>query len=504
MELLTERYAERLAGVLSCYDRIIVTGTLPGACYADGITSFLKARGIRIFDYPQFALPLRERIRERAQQLAEEHRVTIEHIAKAHIRKEDVVSKVLTARGEAPGLVHIISAMEACQSYQPWHDKQTGKTFLRPDTGKCLHYYFYWMDAKLGLVYLRVPTYCPFRLQFYLNGHGWLARVLSAKGIGYALADNAFVRIDDWERAQQLADTLKPDTLHKILDRYAERCCPVSDVFAQRYHWSLMQVEYATDLVFRSAPTLAPLYDELSRQAVLAVKAEQVSTFLGKKLTPQVAAEIGSRFTTRIEGTCIKHRLGSCSVKLYDKFHCVLRLETTTNDVSFFKHHRKVEHRDGHATRELAALKKSIYSLLDLREILLGCNRRYLAFLSALDDHSAGQRPLDRITQPKHDGEHRYPGLNFFHRAEQALLRAIQRPEFNLHGLRRADLAARLPLFSPSQLSRQLRRLRELGLLKRVAGTYRYYLTRCGRAAVAACCRLTQFVIVPALGNAKN
>ena len=39
---LTERYRERLAGVLSCYDRIIVTGTLPGACYAKGMTGFLK------------------------------------------------------------------------------------------------------------------------------------------------------------------------------------------------------------------------------------------------------------------------------------------------------------------------------------------------------------------------------------------------------------------------------------------------------------------------------
>jgi len=50
--LLTERYRERLAGVLSCYDRIIVTGTLPGACYAKGMTAFLSARQIRIFDYP--------------------------------------------------------------------------------------------------------------------------------------------------------------------------------------------------------------------------------------------------------------------------------------------------------------------------------------------------------------------------------------------------------------------------------------------------------------------
>jgi hypothetical protein len=33
-------------------------------------------------------------------------------------------------------------AMEACHTYKPWHDKQTRRTFLRPDTGKCLHYYF--------------------------------------------------------------------------------------------------------------------------------------------------------------------------------------------------------------------------------------------------------------------------------------------------------------------------------------------------------------------------
>jgi DNA-binding transcriptional ArsR family regulator len=160
-----------------------------------------------------------------------------------------------------------------------------------------------------------------------------------------------------------------------------------------------------------------------------------------------------------------------------------------------------VGHRDGHTTGELAPLKKSTYSLVDLREILLGCNRRYRAFLSALEDNSSGQRLLGRITQAKHHGEHCYPGINFFDPDQQALLRAIQRPEFNLHGLRRAHLAARLSMFSPSQLSRQLRRLRELGLLKRVHGTYRYYLTRCGRAAIAACCRLTEFVIVPTLAH---
>ena len=73
--------------------------------------------------------------------------------------------------------------MEACGAYQPWHDKQTHKTFVRPDSGKCLHYYFYFIDAELGLVYLRVPTWAPFRLQFYCNGHSWLARRLTAEGL---------------------------------------------------------------------------------------------------------------------------------------------------------------------------------------------------------------------------------------------------------------------------------------------------------------------------------
>ncbi len=501
-EMLTDRYEERLAGVLSCYDRIVITGTLPGACYAAGMTSFLNAQHIRIFDYPRFAEPLRERIREGAQSLAAQQGVQIQHISQTHVRKEDVVAAVIKERGDHPGLVHIISAMEACDAYEPWHDKRTHQTFLRHTSGKCLHYYFYFIDETLGLTFLRVPTWCPFRLQFYCNGHSWLARSLTAAGIGYTTADNAFIRIDDWERAQQLADGFSPDTLHAILDGYTQQCCPVLDVFGQTYHWSLMQVEYSTDLVFRSEEILKPLYEALSRQAIFSVKAEQVATFLGKKITPQLAQEIGSRFATRIEGTCIKHRLGQVSVKMYDKFNRVLRLETTTNDVSFFKHYRKVEHRDHHETHEIAPLKKTIYSLIDLREILLGCNRRYLEYLSALDDFSAGDRNLHRLTRPKTVDGHTLKGFNFFDSTQQALLRALQRPEFNLRGICRADLKSFLPHLSVSSITRYLWRLRKFGLIKKVAHSYRYYLTRLGRSAIAAACRITEQTIVPALAGA--
>jgi hypothetical protein len=251
--------------------------------------------------------------------------------------------------------------------------------------------------------------------------------------------------------------------------------------------------------VFRSTATLGPLYEQLVRQSVLSVKAEQVATFLGRQITPLLAQEIGSQFSTRIEGTCIKHRFGKCSIKMYDKHGIVLRIETTTNDVSFFKHHRKVEHRQGPPSRELAPVKKSIYSLIDLREILIGCNRRYIAHLSALDDFSTGIRALNRLTRPREVDDKTVQGINFFAPVDKALLHALQNPKVNIAGIRRGELWLELGMLSPTQLSRQLRRLLDLKVIKRVTGTYRYYLTKAGRAATAAAQWLTDAVVIPAM-----
>ena len=211
-----------------------------------------------------------------------------------------------------------------------------------------------------------------------------------------------------------------------------------------------MQVEYATDLTFRSIATLGPLYEQLVRHSVLSVMAEQVAGFLGRRIAPNLAQEVGSQFATGIEGTCLKHSFGKCSIKLYDKCGIVLRIETTSNNVSFFKHHRKVEHHTGPATRELAPMKKSIYSLIDLRETLLGCNRRYLTHLSALDDFSAGVRVLDRLTRPRQVDGKTVKGINFFAPEDKTLLHALQNPRVNIAGIRRAELLPELHMAQPA------------------------------------------------------
>src|SRR5438067_4134460 len=173
------------------------------------MTAYLSKRQIRIFDFTQFAKPLTDAIKANAEQLAAAQGLKIDYVRKKNFRKEDRVKAVLKERGTHPGLVWIFSALEPCTTYQPWHDKKSGRTYLRPDDGKCLHYYFYFIDEELGLCYVRVPTWLPCRLQIYFNGHNWLASRLRKQGIEYRLVDNAFVELGNWQRAQQLANGLE-------------------------------------------------------------------------------------------------------------------------------------------------------------------------------------------------------------------------------------------------------------------------------------------------------
>jgi hypothetical protein len=501
MVVLTERHVDRILGVLSCFDRVVITGTLPEICHAGAMSSYLSSKGIRIFDYTKFAEPLREEIREHAERLAAEADLPIEFIRRRNFRKEERVKEILLKRGDHPGLVHIFSAMEPCPSFRPWYDKKTGKSSLKSTEGKCLHYYFYFVWEGLGLCYLRVPTWAPFRLQFYYNGHNQLASQLKKAGIGFQLSDNAFVEIADFEQAQRLADDMRVDRLHATLNRVAAWLCPVSVRFKGGYHWSVMQVEYSTDIIFRSRTDLEPLYEVLVRTAIHTVKPDNVATFLGRKLDERSTVEIGNDFHTRIEGTRIKHHMGPNSIKMYDKMGCVLRIETTSNDVTSFKHHRRVEHRDGTWEMKNASVRKTIYSLPDLQDLMRAANRRYLEFLSALEDPTAGIKNLEKISQRVHDGQRTQRGFNLFDSTDRAVFEAIVRGELDISGFQNRHLQALLPGKTGGQIARLLKRLRTHGLVKKIGRTYRYYLTKLGQRVICAALKLRRLFLIPALAQ---
>lgn len=502
-QLLTEKYASEIAGVLNCYDRIIISGTLGTIGYAKGMTKHLYEKGIRIFDYAnEFAKPLGSAIRVKAEAVAKAGGVKIEYIRKqGSFRKEERIEEIVKQRGKEPGLVHIFSVMEPCSAYEPWHDKDNGKTYVRPAQGKCLHYYFYFIDELLGLCYLRVPTWAPFRLQFYCNGHNVLAEQLRSRQIAFAQVDNAFVRIDDFEQANQLAKDFDVGALHARLDAFAAAYCPAAAALAMNYQWSIMQVEYATDIIFRRQADLQRFYPDLVETLIQAVKPADIATFLGRKLHGNYQGEMGNRFNRRPLGTRLKHSMGPVTIKMYDKFACVLRLETTVNDVSFFDHYRQVQHRDGTVTTKYAAMKKTIYSLPPLTETLLAVHLRYLKFISDIAVPVGGVDNLHHLAETEIVGNRRYKGFNLLCEEDSSLFCILASGEFTINGFSNRTLRQRLPDLNSAQVTRLLKRLHVHGLIKRVGKHYRYYLADLGRRTITLALKLRELVIVPALAD---
>lgn len=149
METFARKYAPQIRGVISCFDRVVLSGTLPAIRYGEGMAAYMTSQGMKLFEYTSFVNRLRQELRDHAEKIAHEAGCPIEFIRRLDgFRKEDRVKEIVRQRGTQPGLVHIFSAMERCTAFQPWFNKRTGKTTLKVKDGKCLHY-FYFIDKHL-------------------------------------------------------------------------------------------------------------------------------------------------------------------------------------------------------------------------------------------------------------------------------------------------------------------------------------------------------------------
>ncbi len=222
-------------------------------------------------------------------------------------------------------------------------------------------------------------------------------------------------------------------------------------------------------------------YIELITTAIHTVKPDNIATFLGNKLDPRYQGEMGNNYNIRIEGSRRKHTMGKNSITMYDKFSKILRLETTTNNISFFKYYREVEHRNGTKSMKYAPLKKNIYSLILLSFLLKASNKRYLECIFAFyNNKEAWRERLEKITKSRKENNRNYKGFNLFSKEDITLLLTVLRGEYNISGFRNKDIRMKIPQFNTAKVSRLLKRLKVFGLIKKAGKTYKYYLTKLG------------------------
>jgi hypothetical protein len=502
MDAFIQRHQQDVIGVLSGFDRMRFRGTLRSICHAQGVDRFLGAVGVPYKDFKEFVTGLSQRLIERAEQVAQQTGRPFVYQASSSQDKQAEAERIAARDGITEGLVCILRCVEPCMSFSIRRDRQ-GRFGFHSEQRKCLHLYYYYLDREFGLMHVRVATWLPFGIHVCLNGREYLARRLKQAGIGFEQRDNCFVWIEDLARAQRMLADLETRKWERWLKSLSVRVNPLlgkaSGLDLHPYYWSVSESEYATDILFREAKTLARIYPALVDHAIKRFDSKEVLRFLGRRPHGLFTGEVSTSYLVRTEGLRVKHWLQENSIKMYDKQGSVLRIETTINNARRFKV-RKMTVRQGIRGMRWIPMRHAVADLDRRVEISRAANERYLEALAVVEVPCPAHELLDAVSRPVTKDERPYRALRPVNPAEAAVFAAVLQGQFHLKGFTNRDLRNRLVPRAASdpqerrrvsgRITRLLRLLRAHGLIRKVSGTRYYRVTARGQRIMSAALRL--------------
>lgn len=496
MERFVTRYQDRIAGILTGFDRMRFRGTLRSISYDTALQKWLNSRSVLLKDFGRFAEQLSTKITAHAKTMADATGRPFEYLSSWKIRKEDRARAIATRDGVTDGLIAIFSCVEACRSFSVRGDRTTRRLRLIPQERRCTHLYFYYWDHDFGLMHIRVQTWLPFTIQICLNGREWLAQQLRRRNSGFQQIDNCVCALADPALAQRVLTQLDTRRWARVLRVFAARVNPLLRRHGLRpYYWSLEESEYATDVLFVDHACLPAVYPALVDHAVRHFRTPDVLRFLGRPYRPHVA-EVTTRVQRRIEGVRVKHWVAENSLKMYDKHGQVLRVETTLNQPRRFKVYRAT---GPDSPRHWVPLRKGIADIPRRVVLSRATNARYLDALSVVELSTAIAHILDPVTRRRVVDGRPYRPLHPIAPDDSRCFAALADGQTLLDDVRAADLRRALSPLEPTdrverqrltgRVSRRLRLYRAHGLLAKVTGTRRYRLTPKGHAVITAALR---------------
>lgn len=493
------RHADRITGVLSGFDRLVLRGTLRHISYTDGMGKYLSYRKILLKDFTGFAQKLTADLKHCLTEQAERLSRPVVYVESTRRNKEAIAREIAERDKLQHGLIAVLSCVEPCLTFSIRRNPRLKRLELVHGFRKCLFFYHYFLDPVFGFMHARIQSWLPFNIQVCVNGREWLAIQMNQSGIRYRRRENCFPWIQDVDAAQRLLDEqLKchwPQTLNRIAQLFnplLPRLFPQGGV---GYYWSVYQSEWATDVMFRDSSSLAEIYPALVRHGITTFSSPDVMRFLGRQVRSDFSGEIVSRFRDRPEGLRLKHAIGQNSVKIYDKQGSVLRVETTIHRPEDMRCFRPKEGQP-RGPRAWRPLRRGIADLHRRASLSQASNERYLQALASCDTSSPLGQLLTPVCRTTHWNGSRVRALRPWEALDASLLAAISRGEFHLRGFRNRDLRELLfpnPTQDPSEtrrrsarITRLLRILRAHGLVRKIPKTFRYRLTKRGHELCSA------------------
>jgi len=332
----------------------------------------------------------------------------------------------------------------------------------------------YLVDRDFGPLFIKFCTYFPYAVKVCLNGHEWLKRQLTRRGVAYEPLDNGIRSTEDAARVQAIAHQLDAAKIDAVVRKWLRRLphpfTAAHRAAGYRYQLSILQAEFALTQVLDRPLTGRCFFEEVIRENLDIGRPDQMQLIFDRRITRRTPGQFRTRVLTEGVVPSLHVQYKKSKVKQYHKEGQALRTETTINDTYDFE------------------IGRALHNLPALREIGFAANRRLLRVEHLSHDCRIGADHLDAVTQPIVVDTQRAAGLRFGDRRVLALMQALCLFALNPTGFRHRDVRTHIAQllgrdpdeYAAGQTTYDLRRLRRHGLIARVPRSHKYRITSLG------------------------
>jgi hypothetical protein len=480
---------------LEAIDRMYLNAYVPSLQTGAGLVYFLRNQLQCRVPSTAMVAPMTHAFVEAIERFVETHGLDLVTFEKGQ-RKDDLAHTYLAKFTGDEGVLFVGKAQEKAYIFRTEKRRDAvGKTYpwIIRSTAMVNHYYVYILDRDFGPLFLKFCSYFPYPAKLCLNGHEWLKRQLTQRGVAYEPLDNGIRTTDKPARVQRIADTLdaaKIDAVfRKWLGRVPHPFAPAHRAAGYRYQLSILQAEFALTQVLDRPLTGRCFFEEVIRENLDLGRPDQIQLIFDRKVTRRTPGDFRTRVLTEGVVPSLHVQYKRTKVKQYHKEGQALRTETTINDTYDFQ------------------IGRSLKNLPALREIGFTANRRLLRAQHLSHDCLIGDDQLHAMGTPIVVDHQRAAGFRFGDRRTQALLHGLCLFALAPTGFRHAELRAHIaPLlgttYGTSQMTYDLRRLRLHGLITRRPQSHRYHVTDVGARLAIFYVRIYNRALRPALSLA--
>jgi hypothetical protein len=506
----SERYGDLPTGSYDCVDRIVLNA-YNSLCHNPG--------GFRVWwrrlhgDDAQLdnahLMRMAGRFSRRVRAWAKANDVPVVDCGRGE-RKHLIAQEYLTTHTVGPGVFLILVARAPATV---WDINRSGAGVIRNLEKKKAfvnHYSFHLMDPDWGHVTIKMSGHPPFGAQVILNGHEYVACAAQRAGVGYTKEGNCFTRVPDPVGLARIADTLShPGTvgrLSAVIDRWIYTACLCfgldladADRTGFHYSYSVHQVEYSRNLLFRTGAQMDRVFDAVVDRTRSRLDIPTLRTLFGASRRPgrngtgEPSLDLAAMIERPRYGlTIFKVHFGLLTFKGYTKGEHVLRFEAIT-----------------HNTKALGC-GRVLDKFPDIVTRLTGVLERFATVLDCVDVAFIPDGFLDALPLPTQIGATRVGGLDLNKPRIRNTVAAVLALAPAPGGFTVADLTAKVhlmtgqPGYTVRQAAYDLRKLRGKDLVTTPPRSRRYQVSPTTARTITALLTLREHVIAPILAGIRS